>query len=75
VHPDDGRRAHARVLVAGREIFDHVAMLGVFGDLRHGGGADARVRMLPPRLWLESIQERHQGACNPGTAAGKLRAE
>jgi len=54
-----GGSAHADVLVARRELEQDFVARGFVWDFRDGRRANRRIRVLPPGLGLETIEERH----------------
>jgi hypothetical protein len=58
----DGGAAHAHVLIAAGQLHQHAVMLRIVGQFGHGRSTDRGVRMLPPGLRLETIEERHLGS-------------
>ena len=53
------RPPHPHVLIRRGQVLDHPLMLVVVRDFRDGGGPDRRIRVLPLRLCLEYVEERH----------------
>ncbi len=64
----DGRPPHARVLIGPRDLGEHVLL--VFRKLLHPGQPCGRIRVLPFRLRLETIENAHAGPFSVHRAAG-----
>ena len=65
----DGGRAHAGVLVVAGEILEDGVLLSVCRYFRDGRRADRGIRVLPPGLRLESVEERHSESLQPPNRA------